>query len=163
MVAGIIGRDAFGLLSWAQKGPRIPLSFMDAIMKVTFPTFSRLQGHPEILARSLQRSIYYIALFVFPALAGIWLISPDFINLIPKYGQWRPALTPLKFYVISYAIAAVTTPLTNAFNAIGKITTTTKFMIMWAILTWLFLSLFSYRYGYTGTAMASLLVSFSSL
>lgn len=162
MVAGIIGRDAFGLLSWAQKGPRIPLSFMDAIMKVTFPTFSRLQGHPEILARSLQRSIYYIALFVFPALAGIWLISPDFINLIPKYGQWRPALTPLKFYVISYAIAAVTTPLTNAFNAIGKITTTTKFMIMWTILTWLFFPFFSYRYGYTGTAMASLLVSFSS-
>ena len=47
LVAGIIGRESFGILSWAQKGPRVPLSLMDAVMKVTFPTFSRLQDQPE--------------------------------------------------------------------------------------------------------------------
>lgn len=162
LVAGIIGRQAFGLLSWAQKGPRLPLSFMDAVMKVTFPTFSRLQAQSAILSRSIQKTIFFIAFFIFPALAGIALIAPDIINLIPKYSRWSPALLPLYLYAASYAIAAVTTPLTNAFNAVGKITTTTRFMVLWTVLTWIFFPLFSFRYGYLGTAVASLIVGSSS-
>ena len=158
-VAGIIGRDAFGILSWAQKGPRVPLSFMDAIMRVTFPTFARIQEQKDFLRRSIEKSIYYISFFVFPALAGIAVIAPDVINLIPKYGKWLPAVVPLYFYAINAAIAAVTTPLTNAFNAVGKITITTKLMIMWTVLTWIFYPLLSYRYGYMGTALAALIVA----
>lgn len=161
-VAGIIGRDAFGILSWAQKGPRVPLSFMDAIMRVTFPTFARIQEQKDFLRRSIEKSIYYISFFVFPALAGIAVIAPDVINLIPKYGKWLPAVIPLYFYAINAAIAAVTTPLTNAFNAVGKITITTKLMIMWTVLTWIFYPLLSYRYGYMGTALAALIVGSSS-
>jgi len=163
LVAGIIGRESFGILSWAQKGPRIPLSFMDAIMRVTFPTFSRLQDKAEILKRSLEKSLYFIALFVFPALAGIALIAPDIINVIPKYSKWAPAILPLYFYAVSYAIAAVTTPITNAFNAVGKITITTKLMIMWTILTWIFYPILSLKYGYLGTSYATLIVGSSSL
>jgi O-antigen/teichoic acid export membrane protein len=163
LVAGIIGRDSFGILSWAQKGPRIPLSFMDAIMKVTFPTFSRLQDHKEILKKSLEKSIYFIALFVFPVTAGIALISPDIINIIPKYTKWAPAILPLYFYAANTAIASVTTPLTNAFNAIGKIGLTTKFMIMWTILTWIFYPLLSLKFGFVGTAIATLIVGSSSI
>lgn len=162
-VAGILGRQSFGLLAWAQKGPRIPLSLMDAVMKVTFPTFSRLQNQKEILKKSIERSTYFIALLTFPALTGMALIAPDLISIIPKYNKWSPAITPLYFYAASAAIAAVTTPLTNAFNAIGKITTTTKFMIMWAILTWIFYPLLSIKYGYIGTSWAVLIVGSSSV
>lgn len=163
LVARIIGAESFGILSWAQKGPRMPLSMMDAIMRVTFPTFSRLQDHKEILKKSLEKSIYFIALFVFPCLMGISLIAPDIINIIPKYTKWAPAITPLYFYAASAAIAAVTTPLTNAFNAIGKISITTRFMIMWTILTWFFYPLLSYKYGYLGTSIAALIVGLSSI
>ena len=162
LVAGIIGRTDFGILSWAQKGPRIPLSFMDAIMRVTFPTFARLQDHKEILKKSLEKSLYFIALIVFPMTVGIALIAPDIINLIPKYTKWTPAIFPLYFYAISVIIASITTPLTNAFNAIGKITLTTKFMIMWTVLTWFFYPLLSIKFGYIGTAYAVLIVSLSS-
>ncbi|MFA6185054.1 MAG: oligosaccharide flippase family protein [Candidatus Shapirobacteria bacterium] len=162
LVAGIIGRTDFGILSWAQKGPRIPLSFMDAIMRVTFPTFARLQDHKEILKKSLEKSLYFIALVVFPMTVGIALIAPDIINLIPNYKKWSPAIFPLYFYTISVVIASITTPLTNAFNAIGKITLTTKFMIMWTVLTLFFYPLLSIKFGYTGTAYAVLIVSLSS-
>lgn len=161
-VAGIVGRESFGILSWAQKGPRIPLSFMDAIMRVTFPTFSRIQDQQDFLKRSIEKSIYYISFFVFPALAGIALIAPDLINVIPKYGKWLPAILPLYFYAANAAIAAVTTPLTNAFNAVGKITITTKLMIMWTVLTWIFYPLLSLRYGYIGTSVATIIVGSSS-
>ena len=163
LVAGIIGRESFGLLSWAQKGPRIPLSFMDAIMKITFPTFARIQEHPELLKKSITKSIYFIAVIVFPLLGGIALVSADIINIIPKYTKWQPALVPLYFYAISYALAAVTTPITNAFNAVGKIKTTTKLMIMWTVLTWVFYPFLSYKYGYYGTSVAALIVGLSSV
>ena len=162
LVAGIIGRDSFGILAWAQKGPRIPLSFMDAIMRVTFPTFARIQEQKDLLKRSIEKSIYYISFFVFPALAGIAVIAPDIVNIIPKYGKWLPAIIPLYLFAVNAAIAAVTTPLTNAFNAVGKITTTTKLMIMWTILTWIFYPLLSYKYGYLGTSIATLIVGSSS-
>ncbi len=162
LVAGIIGRDSFGILAWAQKGPRVPLSFMDAIMRVTFPTFARIQEQKEFLKRSIEKSIYYISFFIFPALAGISMVAPDIINIIPKYGKWLPAIIPLYFYALNAAIAAVTTPLTNAFNAVGKITLTTKLMIMWTVLTWIFYPFLSYRYGYIGTAVATLIVGSSS-
>jgi len=87
LVAGIIGREGFGILSWARKGPRIPLSFMDAIMKVTFPTFSRVQDDLSLLKRFISRSIYCISLVVFPILAGISLVSADIIMIIPKYAK----------------------------------------------------------------------------
>ncbi len=162
LVAFIIGKESFGILSWAQKGARVPLSFMDAIMKVTFPTFARLQEHHDLLKRSLQKSIYYIALFVFPSLVGISFLLNDIIHIIPKYTKWEPALVPAYIYAVCMAIAAITTPLTNAFNAIGKITTTTKFMIMWTTLTWIFYPLLSWKYGYMGTTFAALIVGVSS-
>ena len=161
-VAGILGRESFGILSWAQKGPRIPLSFMDAIMRVTFPTFSRLQDEKEFLKKSLEKSTFFIAFIVFPALVGICLIAPDFINLIPKYSKWAPAIIPLYFYAASYAIASVTTPITNAFNATGRIKTTTKLMVMWTILTWIFFPILSIKFGYIGTSVAALIVGLSS-
>jgi O-antigen/teichoic acid export membrane protein len=163
LVAGILGTNNFGILSWAQKGPKIPLSFMDAIMKVTFPTFSRLQDHPDFLKKSLEKSIYFIAIFVFPISAGIALIAPDFINIIPKYTKWLPAIIPLYFYAVNVAIASVTTPLTNAFNAVGKITLTTKFMIMWTVLTWILFPILTIRFGIIGTSVATLLVGLSSV
>ncbi|MFA7301138.1 MAG: oligosaccharide flippase family protein [Candidatus Shapirobacteria bacterium] len=163
LVAGIIGRDSFGIISWAQKGPRIPLSFMDAIMRVTFPTFSRIQDQKEFLKKSIEKSIYFIALFVFPTLAGISAIALDIINIIPKYSQWLPAIIPMYIFAVNAAIASVTTPLTNAFNAVGKISITTKLMIMWTILTWIFYPLLSLKFGYMGTAAATLIVGSSSI
>ncbi len=162
LVAGIIGTTSFGLLSWAQKGPRMPLSFMDAIMKVTFPTFARLQDNKELLKKSLEKSLYFIALVVFPVLVGISFVAIDFVYIVPKYTKWLPAIFPMYLYSFNYAIAAITTPITNAFNAIGKITLTTKFMIMWTVLTWIFYPLLSWKFGYIGTVWAAVIVGLSS-
>ncbi|MCL4383979.1 oligosaccharide flippase family protein [Patescibacteria group bacterium] len=163
MVAGIIGREGFGLISWAQKGPRMPLTLMDSIMKVTFPAFARLQEDHHLLRRSIERSLYFISFFVFPAVVGIAFVAPDLMHLIPRYSKWEPALVPLYFFSASFVIAAVTTPLTNAFNAVGKILTTTKMMVVWTVLTWIFYPILSLRYGYIGTSVAAFLVGSSSL
>ncbi|MFA6250704.1 MAG: oligosaccharide flippase family protein [Candidatus Shapirobacteria bacterium] len=161
-VASIIGREGFGYISWAQKGPRIPLSFMDSLIKVSFPTFSRLQKDPILLQRSIKRVVFFSALVTFPILAGLTIITPDLIGLIPKYQKWNPAVLPMYFFCFNAAIAAITTPLTNLLSAVGKIFLTTKFMIMWTALTWILYPTLSLKFGYLGTVVASTLVGLSS-
>lgn len=163
LVAGIIGRNNYAYLDWAQKGTRMPLSLMDSIMRVTFPTFSRIQENKDLLKRSLERSLFFIAFFVFPSVAGIALLVHDFIYIVPKYTKWAPAILPAYFYAVSFIISSITTPLTNAFNAVGKITFTTKMMVVWTVLTWIFYPFLSIHYGFVGTAIAALIVTSSSI
>lgn len=159
-----LGASGIGLLAWAQKWAFAPLRFfMDQIIKVTFPAFSRLQDKEKDLADAVSKSILYICLLVFPALVMLVLISPSLVLIIPKYGKWTPALFALSILAINSAMAAVTTPVTNALNAIGKISVTFKLMIMWTTLTWLFVPIFSLAYGINGAAVGFVLVGLSSV
>lgn len=164
LLGGILGPVGVGVLSFAQKVARYPLTFfMDTVTKVTFPAFSRLQDEKDHLERSVTRSIFFICFLVFPSLVGLVLLMPMLITLIPKYGKWAVALLPLVFVSVNYAFAAATTQLTNLLNAIGKIRITFYLMIMWTLLTWLLVPLFSSRLGALGASIAYALVGVSSL
>lgn len=163
-LGGILGASGVGLLGWAQKWAFAPLRFfMDQVIKVTFPAFSRLQDNKKELSSALSKSIFYICLLVFPALTFLILVAPSLVEVIPKYSKWSPALLALTFLSLTSALAAITTPLTNAFNAIGKISVTFKLMIMWTVLTWLFVPFLSFTFGVNGAAAGFALVGFSSV
>lgn len=162
-LGGLLGSSGVGLLGWAQKWAYAPLRFfMDQIIKVTFPAFSRLQDKKKELSTAVTKSIFFINTFVFPSLVMLVLTSPTLIEIIPRYEKWRPALFALTILSITSALAAVTTPLTNTLNAIGKITLTFKLMIMWTLLTWIFVPVLSYIYGLNGAAIGFTLVGLSS-
>lgn len=160
----IIGASGVGILGWAQKWAQMPLRFvMDAVIKVTFPAYSRLQEHQEELARAIEKTLFFITLLVFPLLTGMVLLARPLISLIPRYGKWETALIALYFYVINSFWGAITTPLTNALTAIGKIKLVFRLMIMWTALTWAFFPLLAIKFGYNGAAAASALVGASSI
>lgn len=163
-LGGVLGASGVGLLGWAQKWAFAPLRFfMDQVIKVTFPAFARLQENKKELSHVLSKSIFYVCLLVFPALTFLILIAPSLLEVIPKYGKWSPALLALTFLSIASALAAITTPLTNAFNAIGKISVTFKLMLMWTVLTWLFVPFLSSLFGVNGAAAGFALVGLSSV
>lgn len=163
-LGGILGSSGVGLLGWAQKWAFAPLRFfMDQVIKVTFPAFARLQENKKELSNALSKSIFYVCLLVFPALTFLILIAPSLVEVIPKYSKWSPALLALAFLSATSALAAITTPLTNAFNAIGKISVTFKLMIMWTLLTWLFVPAFAVTFGVSGAAFGFSLVGSSSV
>lgn len=163
-LGGILGPSGVGLLGWAQKWAFAPLRFfMDQVIKVTFPAFSRLQNNKKELSNVLSKSIFYICLLVFPALTFLILIAPSLVEVIPKYSKWSPALLALILLSVTSALAAISTPLTNAFNAIGKISVTFKLMIMWTVLTWLFVPFLSSIFGVNGAAAGFALVGLSSV
>lgn len=164
LLGGILGSANMGLLGWAQKWATAPLRFfMDQVIKVTFPAFSRMQQHPQELAKAVSKSIFFICLLVFPALTVLVIIAPILVGLIPKYGKWEPALIALTLISINSAWAAVSTPLTNVLNATGKIRITFQLMIMWTILTWFLLPVLSYLYGINGVAAGYAIVGSSSI
>ena len=163
-LGGILGTAGLGVLGWAQKWAYYPLRlFMDHVLKVTFPAFSRMQDEREHLARSVTRSIFFVCFLVFPTVSGLLVLAPLLIAIIPRYGKWEPALVPLTLISVNTIFAAATTQLTNLFNAIGKIKITFKLMVMWTALTWLLVPLLAIRYGVNGAALGYALVGISSV
>ncbi len=163
-LGGILGSAGVGFLGTAQRLARYPLTFfMDTVTKVTFPAFSRMQDKKDDLARSVTRSIFFICFLVFPSLAGLVILTPMLVELFPRFQTWKPSLTPLIFVSVSFLFAAATTQLTNLLNAIGKIKITFYLMIMWTVLTWIFIPFLSFKFGVVGASIGYSLVSASSI
>jgi len=163
-LGGVLGASGIGLLGWAQKWAYTPLRlFMDHVLKVTFPAFSRMQDEKEHLGRSVTRSIFFVCFLVFPSVVGLLVLAPFLVKIIPRYGKWEPALIPLFLISINTIFAAATTQLTNLLNAIGKIKITFRLMIMWTILTWIFVPALAVKFGVNGAALGYALVGASSV
>lgn len=164
VLGGILGPVGVGVLSFAQKLARIPLTFfMDTVTRVTFPAFSRMQEAKDELERSVTRSIFFICFLVFPSLVGISLLAPILVRVVPRYNQWIPALVPLIFISVNFLFAAGTTQLTNLLNAIGKIKITFYLMIMWTILSWALVPVLAIKFGVVGASIGYSLVGASSI
>lgn len=160
----IIGATGVGILGWAQKWAQMPLRFvMDAVIKVTFPAYSRMQSHQEELVRAVEKTLFFISLLVFPLLAGMAVLAKSLIGLIPRYGKWEVALLAFYLYGFNSLWGALTTPLTNTLTAVGKIKVVFKLMAMWTVLTWILFPVLAIRFGYNGVAAAAALVATSSV
>lgn len=150
-----------GYIGVAQKLAYTPLRlFMDNIIRITFPSFSRL-AETDYLGKAIEKTLFAICVFIFPASAGMVVLMPHFIQVFPKYDKWEPVLVALGFFAANAALSSISTPLTNALNAIGKIKVTLNFMVFWTVATWVTMPLFIILYGFNGVAIASFIISLS--
>lgn len=153
-----------GYIGFAQKWAFTPLRLiMDNIIRITFPSFSRLQEEKTILANALEKAIFASSFLIFPLLAGLVILFPYFINIIPKYSKWEPALLSLGFFALNAAFSSVSTPLTNVLNATGRIKTTLYLMVFWTISTWILTVFGVLSFGFNAVAAVSAIVSVSSI
>ncbi len=151
-----------GYIGFAQKWAFTPLRLiMDNVIRITFPSFSRLQDEKDILKKAIEKSIFAASFLIFPSLFGLVILSPFFVNLIPKYIKWEPALISLAFFSLNAGLSSISTPLTNALNAIGKIRVTLYLMVFWTIATWVITPIFIAMYGFNGVSYASALIALS--
>jgi len=151
-----------GYIGFAQKWAFTPLRLiMDNVIRITFPSFSRLQHDKNILGRALEKSIFAASFLIFPSLIGLVVLSPYFIQLIPKYTKWEPALLSLAFFSLNATLSSLSTPLTNALNAIGKIKITLYLMIFWTVSTWVLTPIAIVFYGFNGVSLVSAAIALS--
>ena len=160
----VIGLGPLGILSWAQGWIQMPLRvILDNVTRVTFPAFSRMQDDAKNLAKTVTRSIFFITFLVFPAVTGIVILAPIIFQSIPKFSQWMPAVIPLTLLAVNVLFAAVTTQITNLLNAVGKIKITSGLMVMWTVLTWVFVPYLGVKFGVNGAAAGYAIVGTSSV
>ena len=160
----VIGTAGLGYLGWAKKWAEMPLRFlMDNVLKVTFPAFSRLQDNRENLKQAVEKSLFFLCFLTFPILVGFSVLASDLVKIIPRYLKWQPAVLALYLYCFNSAWATVSTLMTNLLNAVGKIKTTFKLMVMWLVLTWGLMPVLGIRFGYNGVAAATSIIATSSI
>lgn len=162
VVASMIGPVGMGLVTWSQALAFLPLELMQVVIRITFPAFSRLQEDKVSLKLAVEKSLFLTALFVYPALFGLAAILPSVVNYVVSQ-KWQPAL--LSFYLFSFSTfwAVISTTFTNLLNAVGQIKTTLKLMTFWTVLTWLLTPTLVYFYDFVGVAVASSIISFTSV
>lgn len=153
-----------GYIGFAQKWAFLPLRLvMDNVIKITFPSYSRLQHDKDALRTAIEKSLFLVSLVIFPVIAGVVLLSNSFVEFVPKYQKWQPAVFSLIFFSLNTLFSSISTPLTNFLNAIGKVKITLYFMGFWTIATWVATVYLITKLGYNGVALASFLVSISSI
>jgi len=151
-----------GYIGWAKKWAEVPLRLiMDSVIRVTFPAFSRLQHSKELIGKAIDKTMFGLASTIIPISVGLLFFIEPAVTLIPKYVKWEPALFAFYCFVVSSLLAAFSTPLTNALNAIGKIKITLGFMVFWTAATWVLTILFVHFFGYNGVPLALLTLSLS--
>jgi O-antigen/teichoic acid export membrane protein len=161
-IASVLPLTQVGYIGFGQKWAAMPLRLvMDNVIKVTFPSYSRMQHDKAALRTLVEKSLFLIAFFIFPVVAGIIIFSPYLVELLPRYDKWEPALTALLFFSLNTLFASITVPLTNLLNAIGLVKITLKYMIFWTVFSWVLTVLFIKLFGFNGVAAASFIVAAS--
>jgi len=162
-IGKILPYSQVGYIGWAQKFAFLPLRFfMDNVIKVTFPAYSRLQDNKKELSNAVEKSLFFVTFFVYPCIFGIMAIGPQAISSIAGYSKWQPALPLLYFFAINALFASVNTTLTNTLFAIGKANIVLKLMVLWTVLTWTLTYILIFRLGYIGVGVSSALVAAST-
>ena len=158
----ILSFTEVGYIGWAKKWAEVPLRLiMDSVIRVTFPTFSRLQHDKAFLRIAIEKTLFGLAATIVPISVVLLFFIEPAVSLIPKYGKWYPALFSFYLFVITSLIASFSTPLTNALNAVGKIKITLFLMVFWTVATWVLTLLFIPILGFSGVAVAQAVLSLS--
>lgn len=162
VVARMVGATGIGYVTWAQAMAFLPLEAMNIIIRITFPAFSRMQDDKESLGKAVEKSLFATTIAVFPALFGIGALLPSVVLYVVS-SKWQPALSSFYFFAFSTFWASMSTTFTNVLNAIGYVKITLRLMILWTVLTWVLTPLLVLTFGFLGVAIASFIISFTSV
>jgi len=163
LLGGVLGQAAIGYLGSAMRLSQIPLRLiMDNVTKVSFPAFSRMQEDRRELGRSVTLSIQFITSLVYPMLFGFLALVPTLMIVFPKYQKWESAILALFIVSVNTVFAAFATQLTNLFMAVGKVSLTIRFTILYTLLTLLLVPMLAVFWGFNGAAVGYALVGVAS-
>lgn len=162
VIARMVGPMGIGYITWAQAMAFLPLEIMNIVIRITFPAFSRLQHDKEVLGRAVEKALFATSSMVYPALFGIGAVLPSLVVYVVS-PKWQPAVPSFYLFAFSTFWAVISTTFTNTLNATGYIKHTLKLMIMWTALTWILTPILVFHYGFIGVALASFIISFTSV
>lgn len=154
----------YGYISWAKGWSQMPYMLtVQNVIAITFPAYARLQHDKKLLAKAIEKTIYFITISIFPVLVGMSVFLWPLTQLVERYHKWEPAVPTFIWFAFSIGWAAISTPLTNTLAAIGKVNIMLRLMIMWTVLTWLITPALIKLMGFNGVGVATGIIALTSI
>ncbi len=153
LIGRFLGMEALGYYGLAYRLIAFPqVRVVQAIAKVTFPAFSALQDDVVRLGRAYLATVKYVAVLVFPIMAGFYLLAHPGVTLLFE-PEMAPAAIVLQMLCPAGALRSIASPAGLVFSARGR----TGLALIWNIGGAIFMLAalrFGIAGGITGTAMA---------
>lgn len=165
LIAYWYGTAAVAFVNLAQNIASRPMEIINIVSRVSFPAYSRIQHDKPRLKRWIEKSVKFMSLGYFPAIAGLIVIAPQILTLLyaDKSAKWLPALPTLLFFLAGAFPIIVTTTYTNALYALGKPKVVLALMGLYTTLTWGIGAPLIWKYGFVGIAIAGVIITYSTL
>lgn len=135
LVGARLGKNALGVLQFAQNTAWFPSNLVGVVRRVYFPYLCRLQTNPRAFVREYSTAIQLAAIptfFFFGLFAGS---APTVIGIV--YGpQWSSSLAPLYLYSLGFCVNFVCWISDAALTALGDVPTLFRINLFAALLNW---------------------------
>lgn len=162
MLGLILDKRELGYINVAKTSAEIHLRLiMDNVIRITFPVYSRLQENMDIFRKAIEKSLLFLALFIFPSTAFLILYVNPLIHIFPRYLKWEPALFSFYLFAFSSVWASFSSPIFNALSGLGKVRINLLLMVIWTVMTWILVPILTMSFGFNGMAIASFIISFT--
>ncbi|KKQ01968.1 MAG: Polysaccharide biosynthesis protein [Candidatus Roizmanbacteria bacterium GW2011_GWA2_36_23] len=156
----VVGFEGLGYIGWAKKWAESPIRIiMDNISRVLFPIISRLQHDKNKVTTIIEKILYYQTILLAPTILGMMIVMPQIVEIIPKYNKWLPALPLFYLFAFSAFFSSYSSPFTNLFNALGKVSISFYFMVFWTVATWLLTPFLTKTIGLYGFPLTQVFLS----
>lgn len=152
------GAAAVGYINWARNFAFAPLMISEVFGKVAFPSFSRIQGDRELLARTVERSVRMMTILLFPISALMLALGPQLIQVFFT-AKWLPALKAYNFYCTSPLVIGFMLPMYSALLALGKSMMVLRMTVLLLFLEWGFGIFFVMTTDFNGIAYSQPIIS----
>jgi PST family polysaccharide transporter len=160
MIGSLLGPAALGLYTAAWRVFHAMAKLMtNAINRVAFPVFARLQGEPERLRRAFYEATQLTSLITFPAFFGLAALAPDILTF--AFGEkWAPSAPVVRVLAFVGVLQSLTHFNGSVIKGAGKpgwrlaIAGAQAAANVAAVLV-------GVRYGITGVALAMTLAGFA--
>ncbi len=136
ILAGVfLGPSALGLINWSRQTAFFPFQFVNIVMRVAFPLYSRLRDDPPALGRAVERAMHLCGIITL-YFAGLVLALGEPLVRIVFGAKWLPALPMLYLYTAFHNVGFTTPVLGPAFDALGRPGLMLRFTTYWTLFNW---------------------------
>lgn len=165
LIAYWYGPAAVGFVNVAQNIASRPMEIITIVSRVMFPAYARLQQDPARLTRWIEKSVSFMAVLYYPAIAGLLVLASGILQYLyaDKSDKWLPALATLLIFLAGAFPIIITTTYTNALYALGRPKVVLLLMTLYTVLTWGLGAPLIYRYGFVGIAIAGFIITYVTL
>jgi O-antigen/teichoic acid export membrane protein len=155
VVGLLVGPQGVGYIGFAQGNARRPLMIVASVMRVSFPHFSRLQEHPELLREKIRDYLLW-----FQWILAFWGVSMALIGapLVEAVfsAKWLPAVPALVILSCCLPLDAVSWLLGYAYTATNRPLVWVAVVAIRSTLMLVLAALFVPSFGFMGVVWAHL-------